>query len=267
MMNSTMSIRLRREKDNKYDSNAVAIDVKFSFEDPNEGWKEEWKPFGFLAKNENKDIARMLDEGKEVKVAIGSITGGGDKNYGVNISVEYEEEAKPKVVGYKIDKTVHPNTEMYYSRVLGDSIEVVVNNGHKSLPGFMSGSKFPSQFYREFDSEAKLNGIVEKHYPKSNDEKKAQIKLAIADMWETKSQASRHFGHAIHSAMEVFIRHKLGDKIKTVKSFKTKPDEYGPNKALSSNPFIQNIVHQWASEYLDECTLIPEEFIWDVEEM
>lgn len=260
-------LRVRREKDNKYDPRAVAVDV---YKD------DEWIPIGYIAKDKNKDISETLDAGNTVYISIGDITGGGDRSYGVNISLEYkltEEEAPEaresvpskaetlKVLNY-LTKAIEGAqngskhaTEAYTSPLTGETIELEVVNGHKELKGFMSGSKFPEQFYQPFDREGILAAMAEKYNVDAD---------AIEAMWKLNNEASTGYGTAIHAALENYDRNfKLGDKTKFVKEFKTKPTEYGPNRALSKNPFIKKIVEDFQDKFGGEYERLSEVFIWD----
>ena len=260
-------LRVRREKDNKYDPRAVAVDV---YKD------DEWIPIGYIAKDKNKDISETLDAGNTVYISIGDITGGGDRSYGVNISLEYkltEEEAPEaresvpskaeplKVLNY-LTKAIEGAqngskhaTEAYTSPLTGETIELEVVNGHKELKGFMSGSKFPEQFYQPFDREGILTAMAEKYNVDAD---------AIEAMWNLNNEASTGYGTAIHAALENYDRNfKLGDKTKFVKEFKTKPTEYGPNRALSKNPFIKKIVEDFQDKFGGDYERLSEVFIWD----
>lgn len=260
-------LRVRREKDNKYDPRAVAVDV---YKD------DEWIPIGYIAKDKNKDISETLDAGNTVYISIGDITGGGDRSYGVNISLEYkltEEEAPEaresvpskaetlKVLNY-LTKAIEGAqngskhaTEAYTSPLTGETIELEVVNGHKELKGFMSGSKFPEQFYQPFDREGILAAMAEKYNVDVD---------AIEAMWNLNNEASTGYGTAIHAALENYDRNfKLGDKTKFVKEFKTKPTEYGPNRALSKNPFIKKIVEDFQDKFGGDYERLSEVFIWD----
>lgn len=244
VMSEDDPIRVRREADNEYDKNAVAVDV-------NPG-DDLWLPIGYIAKDKNSDIAAALDAGKEVSITIASLTGGGKKTYGVNTEIAYtkvgevkEPEPLPLVI---------PGDTLYNSRILGRSIYLDVVNGHKRLNGYSSGSSFPKKFYPEFDSAGILKGIAEKHKVDPT---------RVETMWGLNGEASTSFGNSIHIAMENYdtFRH-LGDKIKTVKTFKTKDTVYGPNKALSRNPFLKKIVEDFHSLFGGDYVRFSEQFIW-----
>lgn len=259
-------LRVRREKDNKYDPKAVAVDVYKN---------DEWLPIGYIAKDKNTDISEALDAGETVFISIGSLTGGGDKAYGVNISLEYKmapakEEVKEdapsknetlrvltyltKALGGKVEVPTGEAIK-YFSPLTGESIELQEVNGHKRLEGYLSGSKFPEQFYQPFDREGIIAGMVEKYNVDAD---------AIAAMWKLNNEVSTGYGTAIHAALENYDRNfEIGDKMKEVKEFKTKPTYYGPNKALSKNPFIKKIVEDFHEKFGGDYERLSEVFIWD----
>jgi hypothetical protein len=153
-------------------------------------------------------------------------------------------------------KTVEPTT--YNSVLLGKNIEIQEVNGHKRLEGFLSGSKFPEQFYAEFDKTEILKAIQNKH--KLSDAQIEQIKA----MWDINSQISTNFGNSIHFAMENYDRNfELGDKIKSVKEFKTKPPVIGDNKALNRNPLMKKIVNDFHALFGGDYIRFNEEFVWE----
>ncbi|MCW6190409.1 hypothetical protein, partial [Klebsiella pneumoniae] len=91
-----------------------------------------------------------------------------------------------KVVDASGKKTVEP--VMYNSILLGQNIELQEVNGHKRLEGYLSGSKFPEQFYGEFNSKDILEAIKKKH---NLTDKEVE---AIQAMWDTNSLSSTNFG-------------------------------------------------------------------------
>jgi len=278
VLNGTELLRVRREADNKFDPNAVAVDVKFG---------ETWAPIGYIAKDKNKDICAALDAGKEVFIGIASLTGGGEKSYGVNTEIEFTKvkaekkaEAVAPVEAEQSTTTDYKSmlsealqglgiintgkkTQKYVSRLLGKATTVTVApGGHVSLPGYLSGSAFPKQFYEEFNTDEAIDRILTAYYPKANDDKKADIKKALLEMWDINRIASTSYGTAIHAALENYDRfYKLGDKTKTVKVLKTKTN-VGPNKALSKNPFLSKIVLDFHEKFGGDYIRLNEEFIW-----
>ena len=269
-------LRVRREADNEYDPNAVAVDVQIG---------EELLPIGYIAKDKNLEIAKSLDAGIPVEIALASITGGDGKSFGVNIELQYEEApkdatpvAKPveekkvvkptkeqmqivlayltQVVDNSGKKTVEPT--MYNSVLLGQNIEVQEVNGHKRLEGYLSGSKFPEQFYAPFDEEKILEAMVKKYGVKAED---------LKAMWAINSETSTNFGNAIHYAMENYDRnHVLGEAVRNYVKKPTKANPEGvlsANKALNRNPFLQKIVNDFHELFGGDYIRFNEEFIWD----
>jgi len=267
-------IRVRREADNKFDKNAVAVDVQFG---------EDWAPIGYIAKDKNSDIAAALDAGQEVFIGIASLTGGGEKSYGVNTEIEYTKVKADKKVEAVEAGNIVPDyksmlsealqglgiintgkkTQKYTSRLLGKSTTVTVApGGHVSLPGYVSGSAFPKKFYEEFNTDESIERILTAYYPKANEDKKADIKKALLEMWDINRIASTSYGTSIHAALENYDRfYKLGDKTKTVKVLKTKTN-VGPNKALSKNPFLSKIVQDFHEKFGGDYIRLNEQFIW-----
>lgn len=270
-------LRTRREPENEYDPNAVAVDVLIA---------ETWQPIGYIAKDKNKDICAAMDAGNEVVISIASLTGGGSKSFGVNIALAYDKvEKKAKAVAKAeeavVERELTPKEKLelaveefaasvsggatkkqYTSRLLGKTTEVTVINGHVSLPGYLSGSSFPKQFYAEFDEKEMLQKIVDKHYPKKTDEQKDVVKKALLAMWGLNREASTGYGTAIHAALENYdTYHLLGDKTKKVQVLKTKTNT-GPNKALSRNPFLKKIVEDFHELFGGDYIRLNEQFVW-----
>lgn len=280
MLGGDEPLRTRREPENEYDPNAVAVDVLIA---------ETWQPIGYIAKDKNKDICEAMDAGNEVLIGIASLTGGNGKSYGVNIELEYvkakaekkapvkvaeaaeavvERELTPKdklmLAVEEFTNSVHGGStkKMYTSRILGKTAEVTVTNGHISLPGYLSGSAFPKKFYADFDEAGMLQKIVDKHFPKANDEKKGDIKEALLAMWGLNREASTGYGTAIHAALENYdTYHRLGEKTKKVEVLKTKTN-VGPNKALSRNPFLKKIVEDFHDKFGGDYIRLNEQFVW-----
>lgn len=267
-------LRVRREADNEYDPLAVAVDAYI---------KEEWLPVGYIAKDKNKDIAATLDAGNDVFIKIGGITGGGSKSYGLNIYLEYIKAEAPvveeatestaekivvtkketiNVLKYLLDVVGSSSKEdkstglvRYSSKLIGKTIDLKEVNGHRRLEGYLSGSKFPERFYAPFEKDEILKAIADKF---DVDPEKVEA------MWSLNNAASTGYGTAIHAAMENYDKNQvLGDKIKSVKKYKTKDAVVGPNKALSKNPFLKHIVESFHEKFGDDSQIFTEEFIWD----
>ncbi len=280
-------LRVRREADNEYDPNAVAVDVKVStkgYNDP-EVMGEDWLPIGYIAKDKNLEIAKSLDAGIPVQIKLASLTGGSGKSFGVNIELQYQEApkeapvkteakvedktAKPtkaqmqavlayltQVVNKSGKKTVEP--KMYNSVLLGQNIEVQETNGHRGLEGYLSGSKFPEQFFAPFDEEKILEAMVAKYGVKAED---------LKAMWSLNSDVSTGFGTAIHAALENYDKNfELGEKVRNYVKKPTKKDPEGvlsDNKALSRNPALKKIVQYFHESFGGGYIRFNEEFVWD----
>lgn len=270
-------LRVRREADNEYDPNAVAVDVKVG---------EELLPIGYIAKDKNLEIAKSLDAGIPVEIKLASLTGGNGKSFGVNIELQYQEApktttvAKPvtdvktvekptkaqmqSVLAYLtqvvdasgVKKTVEP--KMYNSVLIGQNIELQEVNGHKRLEGYTSGSQFPEQFFAPFEEEQILEAMVKKYGVKAED---------LKAMWAINSEVSTGYGTAIHAALENYDRNfVLGEKVRNYVKKPTKANPEGvlsANKALNRNPFLQKIVNDFHELFGGDYVRFNEEFIWD----
>lgn len=179
-------IRFRREPDNGYDSNAVAIDV---FTD------NEWKPIGYIAKDNNAELALVIDEGKEASIKISEITGGDTKHYGVNVFIAYQSKQKlTRSANAVLVKDIFGN-EIFY-----DDVAHEYTNALGEV--YLSGSAFAGQSESAFDAKL-ISGKMASKYDLSSQE--AEL---IRDMWELKALASTSFGTAIHAAIELYGKYK-----------------------------------------------------------
>ena len=241
------SLRVRREPENQYDPRAVAVDVDI---------KGKWYPVGYIAKDKNKDIAEALDAGREVEIKISEVTGGDKgKNLGMNICLKYEKEVSEPISSSTSDpagsegaSTVNlKNPTVYKSKILGREITVGVDNGHIYLPHYMSGSRFPRKFFKQFTDEDKER--VLDYYEREKDVKREDVEKT----WEMKADIATGYGTAIHAAVELYYNHhRVGDKIK---------GKDGVNKAFSKNPFFAHIVKSLVED-LGPGKFLAEEFIW-----
>ena len=241
------SLRVRREPENQYDPRAVAVDVDI---------KGKWYPVGYIAKDKNKDIAEALDAGRGVEIKISEVTGGDKgKNMGMNICLKYEKEVSEPISDATNDPAASqaPSTEnlknptVYKSKVLGREITVGIDNGHIYLPHYMSGSRFPRKFFKQFTDEDKER--VLDYYEREKGVKRD----AVENMWEMKADIATGYGSAVHAALEMYFTHyKDGEKIK---------GKDGINKALSKNMFIRYIVQTLVND-IGLGKYLPEQFIW-----
>ena len=241
------SLRVRREPENQYDPRAVAVDVDI---------KGKWYPVGYIAKDKNKDIAEALDAGRDVEIKISEITGGDKgKNLGMNICLKYEKEVSEPISDATNDPAASEgpstmnlkNPTVYKSKVLGREITVGVDNGHIYLPHYMSGSRFPRKFFKQFTDEDKKR--VLDYYEREKDVKREDVEKT----WEMKADIATGYGTAIHAAVELYYNHhNVGEKIK---------GKDGVNRAYSKNPFFAHIVKSLVED-LGPGRFLAEEFIW-----
>lgn len=84
--------RLRREPENKFDPNAVAVDL---------GAKDSrfyWSPVGYVPKALAMKLAAKMDGGTEIRVTQVKVVEGDDSpTYGVRITVQYENDEEEAV--------------------------------------------------------------------------------------------------------------------------------------------------------------------------
>lgn len=241
------SLRVRREPENQYDQRAVAVDVSI---------KGKWYPVGYIAKDKNKDIAEALDAGRDVEIKISEVTGGDKgKNLGMNICLKYEKDDPEPVSDATNDPTASQtpqeanlkNPTVYKSKVLGREITVGVDNGHIYLPHYMSGSRFPRKFFKQFTDEDKER--VLDYYEREKGVKRDDVEKT----WEMKADIATGYGTAIHAAVELYYNHhKVGEKIAS---------RDGVNKAFSKNPFFAHIVKTYVED-LGPGNYLAEQFIW-----
>lgn len=241
------SLRVRREPENQYDPRAVAVDVDI---------KGKWYPVGYIAKDKNKDIAEALDAGREVEIKISEVTGGDKgKNLGMNICLKYEKDDPEPVSDATNDPAASQtpqevnlkNPTVYKSKVLGREITVGVDNGHIYLPHYMSGSRFPRKFFRQFTDKDKER--VLDYYEREKGVERDKVEAT----WDMKADIATGYGTAVHVAMELYYNHhKVGEKIK---------GKDGVNKAFSKNPFFAHIVKAFVED-LGPGNYLAEQFIW-----
>lgn len=240
-------LRVRREPENQYDPRAVAVDVDI---------KGRWYPVGYIAKDNNKDIAEALDAGREVEIKISEVTGGDrGKNLGMNICLKYEKDEQEPISDAANDPAASQgpqsvnlkNPTVYKSKVLGREITVGVDNGHIYLPHYMSGSRFPRKFFKQFTDEDKER--VLNYYEREKGVKRDEVEKT----WEMKADIATGYGTAIHAAIELYYSYnKVGDKIK---------GKDGVNKALCKNTFFAYIAQTFVND-LGPGNYLAEQFIW-----
>lgn len=200
-MTGDEALRFRREPENEYDKNAVAVDALVVRDTVGHGDNLDidrdysWKPIGYIARDKNSELAKLIDAGKKALIKISDITGGGGKNYGVNVYIEHEiVKKKTRSKDAKLVKDIFGN-EIFYDDVLHQYTNALGEV-------YLSGSKYSEQFESPFPADiisanmAKKSGLSAGH---------ADI---IQEMWSLKSLASASLGTAIHAALELYGRYK-----------------------------------------------------------
>jgi hypothetical protein len=226
LMNGDEQLRFRREPENQYDTNAVAIDA-FVY---HEADSKEWLPIGYISKDKNKELAEALTEGREANIKLSGITGGGDKSFGVNVYIEYQK---------KLRTTRTPNAELvkdfFGNEIFYDDKLHEYTNALGEV--YLSGSAYASN--DDFDAEHWAKYAVEAY--KLHPDAKQKIK----DMWECNGEASRNFGSALHKAIELYgTYHELADIIDmdlkkgTRKRIDKRTEK---NSALSKLPYLKKV--------------------------
>jgi PD-(D/E)XK nuclease superfamily len=84
----------------------------------------------------------------------------------------------------------------------------------------------------------------------------------LGDIWDINSRISNEFGSAVHSAMELFIKHHaIGSKI-------AEKREMGANYAITRIPYLSSIVEAFRGQYGDDIVgAVPEVLISDVKNL
>lgn len=153
-------------------------------------------------------------------------------------------ENKDKVSSLKEDKVLTSEltgVSIFYN---DDAHKYTDKDGNE----YLSGSKFPSKFYPDFDSKMIIDKIVAK-YPDISG-------MDISKMWGINSDASTSLGSAIHSALENY------DRFNSIGAVLAADGER--NKALSKNTLIRSIVEKFhegreVEDVLSECFVANEE--------
>lgn len=264
-----IDLRFRREPDNEYDKDAVAIDALIpggavGFDDnTNVDVSEEWVQVGYIARDKNSELAGVLDAGKKAGIKLSDITGGDGKSYGVNVYIEYEKKRK----------TVRSETSELVKDIFGNEIFYDdVSHKYTNALGevYLSGSKYAEQFETEFAKgdislamankaavvkKAKDLGIeipenhtansvlgliheVEENYRPAYQEVSATAD-EIQKMWKLKALASASYGTAIHLALELYGR------------FKQLAESLGKETHLHDNTVLGQAVTSFYEEHPD----------------
>ena len=186
-------LKLRREPDNPYDANAIAIDALVG---------KGWKPVGYIAKDKNEHLAKEMDNGTKCGVELTEVTGGGDKNYGLNIAVSYEPAGELNLV------RLVPDIGTGYVMFDEDNHRYFDEDGNQMI----SGSVFESNHKPEVNFSYAAKAMAKNTGAKADD---------ILELWGENRDLSAAYGTAVHKGLEVYFKnHEL---MKQLDSSKERP--------------------------------------------
>lgn len=208
-------LRFRWEFDNEYDEYAVAVDALFG---------KKWVQIGYIARDSNKEIKHAVDNGMKATIELSDVTGGGDKNYGVNVYVEVE---RPRNDSHKGDSRLVE--DIFGNEIFYDD----ANHKYTSSSGkrYLSASRFASNYGNLVDMD-----IIVKAMSKKFDLSPSESNR-LREMWSLKGQASMDYGHAIHESIELYGKYKdLSEKI-------------GKDTHIHSNPVLGNAVTSFYDQF------------------
>lgn len=182
LMSPKTKLVLRREQNNKFDANAIAIDALLD---------GDWRCVGYIPKEKNENLAKELDKGTRVAIALKEITGGGDKNYGLNYSIEYENDISVEL------KRLIPDIGTGFVMFDEENHAYFDEDGNRMI----SGSVFEEEFspIANFSYAAKAMG------------KSTGIKPdEILELWDENRDLSADYGTLIHKGLETYFKkHEL----------------------------------------------------------
>jgi hypothetical protein len=233
-LNGDEELRFRREPENEYDSNAVAVDVWLEGVDLDNDDRSGWKPIGYIARDKNSELAELLTDGRHASIKISDITGGGEKALGVNVYIEYERKRKSERSANAELETDFFGNEIFYDKVLHEYTNAL---GEVYLSGsaYAGDDDFDPKYWSEYFCKA---------YELDDSQQKR-----IMAMWECNGEASRAFGTALHAAIELYGEyHDLADVIdmdlKTQKRKKLDKNTE-KNSALSKLPYLNKVARKF----------------------
>lgn len=227
-----IDLRFRREPDNEYDKDAVAIDALVPAMLDGERVTHEgkylgiWEQIGYIARDKNSELAGVLDAGKKASIKISDITGGDGKSYGVNVYIEYEKKRKTAM-----SETAELVKDIFGNEIFYDDVSHQYTNALGEI--YISGSKYAEQFEKPFPKEQISNAMARKNGLDATAAKEIQ------DMWELKALASASFGTAIHAALELYGR------------FKKLAESVGKETHLHDNTVLGQAVTSFYEEHPD----------------
>lgn len=168
-------LRLVREPENEYDPNAIAIEAKL----------DEWKPVGYIAMLKNQTLANEMDAGTSINCTLSSVTGGEDKNLGLNIAIKY------KPTNLNLKRLIPDIGEGYV--MYDEANHVYYDEEGKQM---ISGSLF----------EAENKPAVNLFFPAKATAKAADCKPNdVTDLWNLHGELASGYGTLIHKGLEAYF--------------------------------------------------------------
>ena len=168
-------LRLVREPENEYDPNAIAIEAEVG----------EWKPVGYIAMLKNQTLANEMDAGTTVRCKLASVTGGEDKNLGLNIFIQY----KPTSLNLK--RLIPDIGEGYV--MYDETNHVYYDEQGKQM---ISGSLF----------EAENKPAVNLFFPAKATAKAVNCKPNdVTDLWNLHGELASDYGTLIHKGLQTYF--------------------------------------------------------------
>lgn len=240
LMDGSEPLRFRREPENKFDSNAVAVDALVMHVAP----EPQWLPIGYIARDKNAELAELLTDGKYASIKVASITGGEldeksgkRKSFGVNVYIEHERKTKSERSRDAVLVKDFFGNEIFYDPILHEYTNALGEV-------YLSGSAFASD--DDFDGEYWANDAVQRY------DLDPTQKDRILAMWNTNGEASRSFGTAVHAAIELYGQyHDIADVIdmdKKTGKRKKLDAKTEKNSALSKLPYLNEITRNFFTE-------------------
>lgn len=228
-----IELELRREPDNKYDKNAVAVCVSYDDDIDGTSGKEQ---IGYLNKDLAAEIAPLMDSGIGYKCVIENITGGSnDMSYGVNVMIVKESDYRFVSTQLQVVKSLD-GQKIYYDPAKHE----YYNNEWGKLTGASSIAKM---FTDDTGIERAKVGTA----------RKAGISVErVEEMWRDMGEKSREWGSAVHATIGAYLKWKDLHK-----------ETYGDTtRLIPKNPILSSILKEFLNVVdLDGQELLVEQLV------
>lgn len=228
------SLMLVRERDNKYDANAVAVYADTS-DYLDEGHKLS-SQIGYLNKDLAAEIAPIMDSGISYKCVIENITGGSDgMSYGVNVMVVKASDYRFVSTQLQVLKSLD-GQKIYYDPAKHEYYD---NDNGK----LTSASNIAHLFIDDTGIERAKIGTA----------KKAGISVEkVEEMWNDMGEKSREWGNAVHATIGSYLKWKDVHK-----------ETYGTDERLiPKNPILKKVLNKFLETVdLEDKELLVEQLV------